>query len=183
MLVAPAAGLLGAIIGVRGAASTGVKLENHKRRRDGQAVAVSMAAAIETSIWVVERRQQVQFFEWLLEQAKAGETIQIFGAVDENRLTDPIADALLDRLGLIDADLGARSTRFFTILYGIRVDILNLREGRLGNDPATAVRMLEQDLALWEEASVEGTRLVAELRTWAKDQEKRRFWQRRQASG
>lgn len=167
ILAAPISALVGTIIGACAVTLNGVRLENHKRRRDGQSVAVAMAAAIETSIWVIERRGHVATFQWLLDQARAGTPIQVFGAVDENRLTDPVADKLLESVGLLDPVLASQAIKFFTVLYGLRVDILNLREGRLGSDLGFVVRMLEQDLALWQETSVNGKRLSIKLRDWA----------------
>ena len=163
LLAAPVAGLLGALVG----ASASIMLENHRRRRDGQMTAVAAAASIETVLWMTERRRHVPLFRAMLAKAKSGEVVQFSGVVDENQIMDPIADRLMDRLGLLHPELASRLVKFFTILHGIRVDILNLRRDCADMSPGEVVRMLEEDLALWEEANDDGKQLITDLRSWA----------------
>ncbi len=175
VVAAPVAGLLGALIGAGASTVNALVAEGDKRRRDAQAVAVAVAAGIETTIWMTERRGHVATFEWMLQQARLGQPTYVLGAVDEKRMTDPIADKLVDRIGVLEADLATRSYRFFSVTYGLRTDILNLREGRLGTDPAFIAHVLEQDLDLWRETEADGKQLVIDLRAVAA----RRKWRNR----
>ena len=164
ILAAPVSGLLGVAIGAVVTSASSFRIELRKYRREVQSVSVALAAAVETDIWIADRRRHADFFRTALETLRQGHAMRFFGGMMEGQISDPIADHLMDRVGILEPDLAARTTRFFTALHGIRGDVMNLRNGVFGDDPATVAMVIEADLALWQETREAGLALVVDLR-------------------
>lgn len=167
VLAAPVLGVLGTVAGAAAVYAGNLRVEGRRHRREARSVAVALAASIQSALWIVDRRGHVLFFQEMLEAARAGRIKPFSGVVDEERLADPISERLLDRFGLLPADMAWRVTRFLTVFYAIRVDIVNLRSGNFSSIPEAVVNLLEEDIALWTEVSKDAERLVVELRGWA----------------
>ena len=78
----------------------------------------------------------------------------------EDARRDPVADANLDKLGLLGADIAADVVRFYTMLKGIRADLVNLStESRIDH----CVKLLKEDLDLWDDVKSMGASLQKRL--------------------
>jgi len=155
--------ILGALIGASSGILSGLGVEAFRRYQDARATALAIASSIDTLLWIAEKRDQVEQFTSLLAKLETNEPVQFFGVVDDNNIQDEIAQKHTEKLGLLWDDLGARVVRFFTILVSIRMDIVNLKSGKAG-DNRSMIALIKQDLMLWAEAESIGRRLVADLR-------------------
>jgi hypothetical protein len=79
---------------------------------------------------------------------------------------DPVADRLLDKLGLLPGNLPERVVRFYSVLGGIRLDLIRIGEGEF--DTPRTIAALKEDLALWADNVALGKALVEELKDLAR---------------
>ena len=90
--------MVGGVIAMLG----NVVQDSLKHSREKKSTASALAASIQGSLDMVERRQYIQFFEHNLAALRQGVPLQFGRIVAYENLIDPIADRYLDRLGLFD---------------------------------------------------------------------------------
>lgn len=149
--------MVGGVIAMLG----NVVQDSLKHSREKKSTASALAASIQGSLDMVERRQYIQFFEHNLAALRQGVPLQFGRIVAYENLIDPIAERYLDRLGLFDADLALKIAGFYSNLMGIRLDLQRLHAGEL---KGVEVQIIEEDLRLWKQTDTDGREAVARLR-------------------
>lgn len=159
-LVAAAVGALAGICG-------GMSLEWFKRRQDRHGVAMALAGAIEAELWMIKRRKHVEFFRGALVRIRNGEPLTFYGFVKEDQAKNAIADAFMEKFGMLPGTMPARTIKFFQAMWGIRIDVSRVVAGEFGGDRGLIASVIEQDLELMAELEVLGQQLALDLREFA----------------
>jgi hypothetical protein len=88
---------------------------------------------------------------------------RIYGAEDYGP-DDETQKALLTQLGFLGADVAPDLVLFFNMLSDLRADLKAIALGQLDNLPvADKIRVIEQDLKLWDDTQALGRKIVARL--------------------
>jgi hypothetical protein len=147
-MLATLAALLGVIIG---ALLSGVGLESYKRHRDRQGLASALAGEIFAILHMTSKRNHVVWFTAMAKQLEADQPVKIPDIVQRPLQLDPVIASLVDRLGLLGANLPERITTFYHYVNGVRLDIVNLVDGKFDHDLKQKANLIREDLALWDE--------------------------------
>jgi hypothetical protein len=161
--------LIGAIVGAMAAIIGQLISERYRRHRDRQMTAGGLAASIEATLLLTDRRGYALLFEDIVARLKQGQQIKPEKLLEDASI-DPITAGMLDRAGLLGHDLPGRIATFMHVLTGIRTDLVRWGKGEFDN-PA---KIFEDDLALWREFEPKARLLVRDLRNHAN--EPFRFW-------
>jgi hypothetical protein len=166
--LSPVLVLVATLVGA-GAAIFGQLLnERFKRYRDRQMIARGIAASIDATLLMTDRREYVPLFEGMLRGIDQGKTVQGEKLIEDPSI-DPITSKMLEQAGLLGHDLPARIAVFMQVLTGIRTDLVRFGRGEFdGNMPALR-KMLQDDLALWREFEPKARLLVRDLRNYANE--------------
>lgn len=127
---------------------------------------MALAGAIEFQLWIIERRGHIPMFREALARIDAGEDRTFFGLVEKDQTRDPIADAYIERFGLLGGTLPARVIKFFETMWSIKVDAARLVAGDFGNREIAA-QVIRQDLELMADIDKSGRELARDLRASA----------------
>jgi hypothetical protein len=87
---------------------------------------MALAGAIEAQLWAIERRGHVKMFREELVLLDAGQDRSFFGLVDKDHVRNPIADAFIEKYGMLKGTLPTRVIKFSQVMWGIRVDAARL---------------------------------------------------------
>jgi hypothetical protein len=115
--------LLGTIVGATAAIVGQVISERYKRHRDRQMTARGLAASIEATLLMTDRRGYVPLIEGIVARLKQGQQIKSEKLLDDPSV-DPVTAGMLDRVGLLGHDLPGRIVAFMFVLTGIRIDLV-----------------------------------------------------------
>jgi len=155
------AALIGSLIGAFAGIGGGLLLEAYRRRRDRQGTASALAGEIASILFMAERRKYVEYFETILPSLDGGVDILIGKFAPDADHPEPVADRLIDKLGLLPRNLPERVVRFYSMVAGIRRDLERMANREVSvSGKATMIR---EDLAIWTEAVSLGNELVTEL--------------------
>ena len=157
--------LLGVLIGgLMGGG--GLILRDHLAfRKEQKALAAAISAEIRSMIEIAKRRDHEAHFRSYLDHWEQGQRVDdrptIVGLrTMEDAQRDQVADANLDKLGLLGADIAADVVRFYTMVKGIRADLVNIStEPRVEQ----CIKLLKEDLDLWEDVKSLGMSLQNRL--------------------
>lgn len=134
-------------------------------RRERKSLAVAIGAEIRAVIETAEMRDYEAHFRAYLENWKQGKGIDSHPTIVglrtmEDARTDQVFDTNIDKLGLLGSDVAAEVVRFYGILKGIKVDLVEI-----SNEPriASRIKLLEEDLELWQMAKQLGKGLQDRL--------------------
>jgi hypothetical protein len=155
-----------AAIGAFAGIGSGLLLEAYKRRQERRGVAMALAGAIAMQLGAIERRGHLKFFKDELARLRAGEVRAYFGFADKDQVRDPIADAYIEKYGMLGGDLTERVIHFFQTMWGIRVDVSRLVSGHFA-DAAVRIHVIQQDIDIVEDLQVTGKKLAQDLRASA----------------
>jgi hypothetical protein len=121
-----------------------------------------------------EIRRHADLYRGMVEDWRRGQQTAmpvIFGA--EEPVPDPILQSLADKLGLLDDDVAADIAAFVNVKLGLEIDLRSIAKGAFSQlGLADRIRVVEQDLALWDKWLKQGDDLLDRL-------ESRRPWWRR----
>jgi hypothetical protein len=157
--------LLGVLIGGM-MGGGGIILRDYlMHRKERKALAAVINAEIRSIIEITERRGHENHFRSFLEHWEKGQwldkrpTIVGLRSMDDARI-DPVADANLDKLGLLGPGLAADIIQFYTMMKGIRADLVSISTEP---DLEQCKKLLKEDFDLWEEAKSLGVSLQNRL--------------------
>jgi len=173
LIVSPLLVLVGTIVGAAIAIIGQLFSERYKRYHDCQMTARGIAASIDATLIMAERRGYVQSFENMIARISQGEQIKAEMIIEDASI-DPITAKMLDRVGLLGHNLPARVVTFMQVLTGIRQDLVRFGRGELSDNMPDLAFILAADLALWREFEPRARVLVRDLRNYAS--ERFRFW-------
>jgi hypothetical protein len=160
-------GLIGAFVGAAAIVVGGILTEGYKRHHDMKATASAIAGEIFSILDMTARRGHVESFQTIANTLKRGEPFDIPNVVGsglEGKL-DPVVEAHFDRLGLLDGNrLPERIAQFYTMLRGIRIDIVNLSRGVFDKNKDNKAGLIQEDLVIWDINRKLGQELCEELR-------------------
>ena len=94
-------------------------------------------------------------------QSGANSTLKILGAEDHNDVLQP---TVIAQIGFLKPDIAGDVTLFINMLDGLRIDLKAMALGKIDHLPAgEKLRILKNDLALWEDALQLGRKLAGLL--------------------
>jgi hypothetical protein len=152
---------LGAVLG---ALLTGVATESYKRQRERHGVASAIDGEIRAILEMTRRRKYVEYYAACAKDLRAGNPVAITDTLRRPLTLDPIMASVTDRIGVLGEDLPGQVVTFYTRIMGIRLDLLNLADGKWDGNLDSKRSVIEEDLALWSETAVDAEKLCATLR-------------------
>jgi hypothetical protein len=128
LIVPPLLVLIGAMVGATAAIFGQLLTEGYKHYRDCQMTARGIAASIDATLIMTDRRGYVRMAENIIARINQGEQIKAEKIIEDAGI-DPVTEKLLDRVGSLGHDLPVRIAIIMQVLTGIRLDFLCGSEG------------------------------------------------------
>ena len=143
-------------------------LERDKRRHERRMMAAALAGAVTGVIDRTQRARYAEFFRDSRDRLAGGEPVDFRSAFVLCPARDPVWEAHLGRLGYLPVEVCEPIVRFFESLGTIRLHIAKFHAGEFDPQPAVAMRLLDQGLALWSDMEADAALLTTELRRLAR---------------
>jgi hypothetical protein len=124
---------LGALVGATAAVTGQLINERYKRYRDRQMTARGIAASIEATLMMTNRREYAPLVENMIAQIGQGQQIKGEKLIEDASI-DPITTKMLEHVGLLGSDLSARIATFMSVLTSIRLDLVRFGMGEFDNN-------------------------------------------------
>ena len=122
-------------------------LEWKRRKLDARALARMLAAEMDTMMRHAERRGYEEHYRHFLERFEAGDFAEIPGIRGMDDKLPEIAAASIERLGLLDPELGRDVVSWYGSVRGIKIDLLELGSGKVPHDECAP--LLREVLDIW----------------------------------
>jgi hypothetical protein len=166
-LITPFFTLGGILVGGLITFATQTWLRFRERQQERQSLALAFAAEIEAYLEMVKRRGHVRRGEQARDAALAGQLVSLRGFIsrhDGELESFPIAKANVCKIGLL-GPLSGEVVAFYNWATAVRATLINANEGHYdGMSAADMARLIDEDLAIWRMADVEGRKLVNKLK-------------------
>jgi hypothetical protein len=137
--------------------------EKRRARKSARAMAYAYISGI---LRMEEIRKHGSLYEKNIVLLEAGTTqslMKIVGA-DDFAPDAEIQKALINQLGLLEPDIARDIVIFGNMLAGVRIDVKAITLGQLDSLPlADKIRILKQDLKLWNDTLELGRHLIERL--------------------
>ena len=159
------AALLGSVATAIAIFGGGLAVEAFRHRRARVGMALALAGAIDALLRLVASRDIGAKLDAMLADFEAGRPVRSGPVMGSNQPFRTITDAYAGNLGNLGGDLPFRVARFVTHAYGIHLDLLRLTGDQ--DDAPTKAMLIREVGPLWDETSVLGHALVADLRAVA----------------
>jgi hypothetical protein len=165
-LIAALSGLIGAWLGSRGA----VRAQLSKHKAEVEYARRSLAAALRGELLayydMIERRQQVQHAEAVLNRLKAGENVDLPVLLSER--DEPLPSLVLANdyraIGTLGPSIAADVARLASMIGAIRTTLTSVASGRYSHlDHPGKIDLLEGELILWRDIEIFGKRVAKRL--------------------
>lgn len=157
------ADLWGVLLGGAIAIVSTIVVKRWEEDRQSTALRAAFAAEISGLLRIVEARKHVAFAEHWVEKWGRGEDYQpqMFG-LDKIR-EDPVFSKNVDKIGLLGSD-AADTVLFYTTLEAVRVNFLQVVEGKLNNlTIEQRIGVVQGALNLWRPNQELGRSLIERL--------------------
>ncbi|MEF2553241.1 hypothetical protein VQ042_18070 [Aurantimonas sp. A2-1-M11] len=160
-------GFLGALVGA--AASFGGQWFSHhlETQRERKAVASAIAAEIDGYISLMNLRDHVTSAKRMAAAAQKGIRPDIGRLIAKHEIGAeqfPVIMQNLDKVGLL-GELAGDISKFCRMVGGVRATIMSDIEGKYAKlSPSELGDLIEQEIALWEDAMALGRMLIRRLR-------------------
>jgi len=160
--------LAGVIVGGGVNFITQSAVDRRKRKADRESVAAALSAEIEAYLDIVERRRNIESARAVLLRLQNGESIPLrgFGVERDEKSAAifPAYLALLPQLGLLGGTV-SKVTKFYSLAMAVRSTARTAERGGYEHlDCRSKAKLLEDELAIWDELSCLGRALAKQLR-------------------
>jgi|HubBroStandDraft_6_1064221.scaffolds.fasta_scaffold74300_3 hypothetical protein len=156
--------LIGVVIGGLLGLAGSVIPQFWDKRRARQSAKAICRAYVAGILRMDEIRHHGELYKKNLADLRSGATqsmMVIYGAEDTN---DEMQSALIGHVGLLSPDVARDMVIFCNMLDGLRVDLKAMSSGAMDDIPVSdKIRILENDLRMWDETKSLGRELVNRL--------------------